>query len=241
MIERLTGTIQPYAWGSHTFLADLLGTEPCRSAGRAVAGCAPLAAVDGGGRVPGRPGRGGPRGDRRFRFGGRVRAQVALSAQGPGRRPAALAAGAPVAGSGRGRLRAGAGVRPGARLGVADLQGRLAETGDALRADRDSGTVRVPSAGADPRAVRRARRPSGRWRWWHRSPTASSSRAGGCPRCSPPCCSCRRTSTPSSARCWTRPPRQRARDDELGRWAAIGHRPGAAVPRRPECAGCPAC
>jgi len=28
MIERLTGTIQPYAWGSHTFLADLMGTEP---------------------------------------------------------------------------------------------------------------------------------------------------------------------------------------------------------------------
>ena len=28
MIERLTGTIQPYAWGSHSFLADLLGTEP---------------------------------------------------------------------------------------------------------------------------------------------------------------------------------------------------------------------
>ena len=28
MIERLTGTIAPYAWGSHSFLADLMGTDP---------------------------------------------------------------------------------------------------------------------------------------------------------------------------------------------------------------------
>ena len=162
----LENVLRPYAWGSPTAIADLLGRpasggpeaelwigahpdSPSVALTPAAGGAGPAHARSARRRTA-RAGRTDRRGSgalpgRRER--GRIRSAAAVPAQGPRGRDAPVPAGAPDARPGPGRLRARGSRRRRPRRPGPQLQGRLPQAGNDLRADPVRGALRFPAGG----------------------------------------------------------------------------------------------
>ena len=158
MIARLTGVIQPYAWGSTRLHPRVAGHRADRrAAGRAVAGRASLAPS----MVDGQPldellakDPRGLIGDATVRG---VRSAAAVPAQGASPPISRCRCRPTLARAGRSGLRprTGGGGAPG--RGPPDLSRRLAQARGAVRAAGDRGAVRIPGARGELCALRTAR------------------------------------------------------------------------------------
>ena len=146
--NRLT---QPYAWGSHTAIAELQGRPAPTAAARggAVDGRAPVGAVRRAARRRqdhARHGdRRGPATRARRRVRRAVRRPAAVPAEGPGRRQGAVHPGAPVTGAGRGRVPGG---EPSAASRRATSRATTSTTGPSRRSSaRSPGSRCWPACG----------------------------------------------------------------------------------------------